>query len=280
MVANFTATLTFMSLVLVIIFSAIEPHLPEDDPMYLGEPIIRAFPQRDTTFVSAMSAFFNICYTLTGQLTLPSFISEMENPRDFGKALWIVTACEMVIFGVVGGTIYAFTGNQYVLAPAFGALRNRAYKLISFSFAVPALIFLGILYASVSARFIFFRLFENSQHKSSHTLIGWASWTGILAVLWFLAFIIAEIIPFFNDLLSIMSSVFHSFFGFIFYGVAYFRVLYDERGGGCFKRLGMMGWMSTLLNVLIIGAGIFFLGPGTYVSWPEKWVNRNICLSS
>lgn len=255
---------------LTVIFSTIEPRLSEDDPMYLGKPIVHAFPLPGTTFVSAMSAFLNISYTLIGQVTLPSFISEMENPRDFGKALWLVTACEVVIFGVVGGTIYAFKGDQYVTAPAFGSLHNRTFKLISFSFAVPTLIFLGILYASVSARFIFFRLFDKSRHKSHHTLIGWVSWTGILTILWFLAFIIAEVIPFFNDLLSIMSSVFDSFFGFIFYGMAYFRILREERGAACFKRLGFRGWMSCLVNVLIIGVGLFFLGPGTYVSWFAK----------
>lgn len=38
---------------------------------------------------------------------------------------------------------------------------------------IPTLIFLGVLYASVSARFVFFRIFENSRHKSEHTVIGW-----------------------------------------------------------------------------------------------------------
>lgn len=43
-------------------------------------------------------------------------------------------------------------------------------------------------------------------------------------VTWILAFIIANVIPFFSSLLSLMSSLFDSFFGFIFWGVAYFRM--------------------------------------------------------
>ena len=63
--------------------------------------------------------------------------------------------------------------------PSFGSLED-VYKKVSFSFMVPTLIFLGVLYASVSARFVFFRLFNDSRHKTEHTIVGWASWAGIL----------------------------------------------------------------------------------------------------
>lgn len=47
-------------------------------------------------------------------------------------------------------------------------------------------------------------------------LVGWLSWRAILAAIWAIAFVIAEVIPLFSDLLFIMSSLFDSFFGFIF----------------------------------------------------------------
>src|SRR3954447_20910368 len=132
----------------------------------------------------------------------------MRQPKDFPKALWAVTICEIIVFGCVGAVVYAYTGNQYNTAPAFGSLGNEIYKKVSFSFMIPTLIFLGVLYASVSARFIFFRAFEGTRHKGNNTVVGWAAWAGILAGLWIMAWIIAEVIPFFSDLLSIMSSLF------------------------------------------------------------------------
>jgi len=137
--------------------------------------------------------------------------------RDFPKALWACTIAEIVVFSIVGGVVYAYTGNQYMTAPAFGSL-TEVYKKVAFSFMIPTIIFLGVLYASVSARFIFFRIFHNSRHKSEHTVIGWATWAGILCkfsfchswhqianmhvsdtvATWILAFIIAEVIPFFS----------------------------------------------------------------------------------
>jgi hypothetical protein len=67
-----------------------------------------------------------------------------------------------------------------VTAPAFGSLVDP-YKKIAFSFMIPTLIFLGVLYASVSARFIFFRVFRDARHHiNDHTVVGWLSWTTIL----------------------------------------------------------------------------------------------------
>jgi hypothetical protein len=145
-------------------------------------------------------------------------------------------------------------------------LGNELYKKVSFSFMIPTLIFLGVLYASVSARFVFFRIFEGTKHKSEHTVIGWASWAAILGATWLGAFIIAEVIPFFSDLLSLMSSLFDSFFGFIFWGVAYIRMRRVDGGINWLHEQSLYGYMMLALNVIIIIIGFFILGAGTYTS--------------
>jgi hypothetical protein len=120
--------------------------------------------------------------------------------------------------------------------------------------------------SSITGRFVFFRLFEGTRHKSQHTLVGWAAWGGILAATWLGAFIIAEVIPFFSDLLSLMSSLFDSFFGFIFWGVAYMRMRRVDGGVHWLREQSLYGYMMLALNVLIILIGIFFLVAGTYTS--------------
>ncbi|GAD98676.1 neutral amino acid permease, putative [Paecilomyces variotii No. 5] len=270
--ATFSAFFTFISVLLATIFAAIEARPAGDDPDsptpggWLGNPVVTAVPVAGTTFVSGLNAFLNISYTFIGQITLPSFIAEMKEPKDFWKSVTAVTVAEVIVFSVVGAVVYVYTGNQYMTSPAFGSLGDEVYKKVSFSFMIPTLIFLGVLYASVSARFIFFRIFEGTRHKSNHTVVGWASWAGILAALWIAAWIIAEVIPFFSDLLSIMSSLFDSFFGFIFWGVAYLRMRHADYGPGFYKKRGIRGWIGFIVNVLIILCGLFFLGPGTYAS--------------
>jgi hypothetical protein len=277
--ATISAFFTFISVILATAFAGAEGqegtrnYSPEPshyaaDGTFVpgGKPLVLAVPQAGTTYVQGMEAFLNIAYTFIGQITLPSFIAEMKNPYDFRKALWLVTICEIIVFGLVGAVIYAYTGTQYNTAPAFGSLGNDIYLKVSFSFMIPTLIFLGVLYASVSARFIFFRIFENSRHKSEHTVVGWATWAGILAMTWILAFIIAEVIPFFSDLLALMSSLFDSFFGWIFWGTAYIRMRHADLGPGFWKKRGIRGYVGFFVNIFIILVGFYFLGPGTYVS--------------
>ncbi|KIY52753.1 hypothetical protein FISHEDRAFT_34664 [Fistulina hepatica ATCC 64428] len=254
----FSAVTMGLAVLLAIIFSGVQSH-PYG---YTGEaPIVTVIPIKGTTFVSGMSAFLNISYTFIGQITLPSFIGEMKNPRDFPKALWAVTICEIVVFTLCGAIMYHFVGNQYITAPAFGSL-VEPYKTIAFSFAVPTIVYLGALYSSVSARFIFFRIFPGTHvHRHTNTLVGWSVWTGIIAATWVFAFIIAEVIPFFSDMLSLMSSLFDCWFGFIYWGFAYLLL-----HPGQSRWAGPWRSAETILNYGIILFGFYVLVAGTYVS--------------
>ncbi|KAH7096003.1 transmembrane amino acid transporter protein-domain-containing protein [Paraphoma chrysanthemicola] len=263
-IATFSALFTFISVILAAAFSGAEGK-PAGYPSK-GEPTVLAVPAAGTSFVLGMSAFMNISYTFIGQITLPSFIAEMKEPKDFPKALWVVTICEVIVFSLVGGIVYGYTGTQYMTSPAFGSLENEVYKKVAFTFMVPTIIFLGVLYASVSARFVFFRVFAGTKHLGNHTFVGWATWIGILALLWVFAFIIAEVIPFFSDLLSLMSSLFDSFFGFIFWGVAYMRLRRAKYGEGFWKTRGFRGYFGFFFNILLCLIGLLFLTAGTYAT--------------
>ncbi|KAJ7722277.1 transmembrane amino acid transporter protein-domain-containing protein [Mycena maculata] len=255
---TFSAITMGLAVLLAIIFSGIQS---EPFGYIAGEaPIVTNFPVAGTTFVTGMSAFLNISYTLIGQITIPSFIAEMKEPKDFPKALWAVTICEVVVFTLCGSIMYHYVGNQYMIAPAFGSLQPL-YKKIAFSFAIPTIVYLGSLYSSVTARFIFFRLFRNSEHRYSNTVVGWSAWAGIIGVTWVFAFLIAEVIPFFSDMLSLMSSLFDGWFGFIYWGTAYL-ILYPAKT----RWAGPWRSIETVINYFLILFGFFMLVAGTYVS--------------
>lgn len=265
-IATFSALFTFVSVMLATIFAAVEDHPGAGWPS-LGDPtVFYTRPPPGTTFVMGLNAFMNISYTFIGQIVLPSFIAEMKEPKDFPKALWAITIAEVIVFSLVGSIIYAYTGTNYNTAPAFGSLGNITYLKVSFSFMIPTIIFLGVLYASVSARFIFFRLFAGTRHMGENTVVGWSAWAGILGVTWILAFIISEVIPFFADLLALMSSLFDSFFGFIFWGVAYLRMRRATYGARFWEARGFRSWLGLVFNIILILIGIFFLTVGTYAS--------------
>lgn len=91
-IGTFSAIFTFISVLLAAVFAGVEklpvgydPRETYTTPAGLkaigGSPIVTALPVAGTTFVAALNAFLNISYTFIGQITLPSFIAEMEDPR-------------------------------------------------------------------------------------------------------------------------------------------------------------------------------------------------------
>ncbi|CUM53572.1 unnamed protein product [Debaryomyces tyrocola] len=271
-VAYFSAITMFIAVILSMIFAGIQDHPSGYDE--LQEPVSwRLFPAKGTTYVLGMSAFLNIVYTFVGQITYPSFISQMKRPKDFKKALYMVTLCELITFSLCGAVVYVYVGDDYMVAPAFGGLSGN-YKKIAFSFALPTILFLGALYGNVSSQFLFLKIFnKDSAHRNNHTIVGWGTWIGLNLVLWIIAFIIAEVIPFFSDLLSLMCSLFDCWFGFVFWGVAFFklkRLHYSKLGESklsvvkIFQKATLVGKIEVLINIFLIGIGIYILGPGLY----------------
>lgn len=262
-IAYFSALTMFIAVILAMAFAGVQK-LPE-----AGFPVVwHVWPVEGTNYVNAMIAFLNIVYTFVGQITYPSFISQMREPREFKKALYIVTLAELITFALAGSIIYVYVGYDNMTAPAFGSLTGN-YKKIAFSFALPTILFLGSLYSNVSAQFVFLHIFpENSINRNTHTVTGWATWIGLNLGLWIIAFIVAQVIPFFSDLLGLMSSLFDCWFGFVFWGVAYFKLkkFYDPsfRFWPYFKSASIGTKLEMLANIALVIIGFYILGPGLY----------------
>lgn len=220
-----SAIFMFISVLLAMIFAGIQGtpngYSAADGP-------VRVLAGASTPdFISQFNAMLNITYTLIGQITLPSFIADMKNPKDFPKALYLVSIVELVLMIFAGTVMYCYFG-QYTVAPAIGALKEPFAK-IAYGMAFPAVIVIGVLYASVLAQFLYLRITRGTRDAPDapargNTLRGWVIWVSIVFGTWSIGFVIAEVIPFFSDLLSVLSSAFDSWFGFIFWGIAFFHI--------------------------------------------------------
>ncbi|KAI3614616.1 hypothetical protein CBS9595_003887 [Malassezia furfur] len=253
-----------IAILLFMIFAGIEDHpvngtsqvYPDPD---LGLVTTYAFPRDGTTWVAALNAVLNITFLWVPQILFPTFIGEMRRPQDFPKALGVITVLSVFLF-IVPPSIGFYYLGQYSTAPAFGSLGNVAYKKGSFAFVIVPTIIIGAIYANVSAKFVYSRAMGDSRHAHSNTFIGWSAWIGIMSGIWILAFIFAEVIPSMGDFLSLIGAAFDSFFGFIFYSVAYWQ-LYR---GKYFNGLGRT--TMSIVHVIILACGLFLLGPGLYAA--------------
>jgi hypothetical protein len=218
-----------------------------------------AFPLPGTTWVECMNAVLNITFLWVPQILFPTFIAEMERPQDFPKSLAVLVTIFAFLFIVPPAIGFRYLG-QYSTAPAFGSLGVVAYKKASFAFVIVPTLIIGVIYANVSAKFIYFQILGKSRHSHSNTVIGWGVWFAVMAAIWAIAFVFSEVVPSMGDFLSLLGAAFDSFFGFIFFAVAYWQ-LYK---GKLFASAGRSS--MTVFHAFVMICGLFLLGPGLYAA--------------
>ena len=102
---------------------------------------------------------------------------------------------------------------------------------------------------------------KNSVIRYINTKMGWLTWLGLVALITVIAWVIAEAIPFFSDLLGIMSALFIS--GFTFYLPALMWFLLIKEG-----KWNATRWNTILsvVNAIVFVLGLLILVCGTYAS--------------
>ena len=259
----FSASAMAIAILLFMIFAGIEDHpgygyhhsWPKD-----GYHVYTlAAPQSGITWVNAMNAVLNITFLWVPQLLFPTFISEMERPQDFPKALTVLAAVSGFLFIVPPAVGYVYLG-QYSTAPAFGSLSSDAYRKGSFAFVIVPTLIIGVIYANVSAKYVYFRILGSSRHSHSNTLVGWGTWMAVVIPIWIIGWIFAEVIPSMGDFLSLLGAAFDSWFGFLFFAIAYYEMFRGQMFSGAVRSA------KTAFHVLVLCVGLFLLGPGLYAA--------------
>lgn len=211
-----------------------------------------AWPKENLSFSEAFVAVTNIIFAYSFALCQFSFMDEMHTPRDYVKSIWALGITEIVVYTLTGALIYAFVG-QDVGSPALlsaGSLLSR----VAFGIALPVIFISGSINTVVFGRLVHGRIFANSAIRFINTKTGWVTWLAVITVGTIVAFIIAEVIPFFNDLLSISSSLFIS--GFTFYFPPMMWALLLKKGS----------WFEPKnIALAVVNLGVFLIGMITLV---------------
>lgn len=217
-----------------------------------------ALPSPHVTFTDVYIALGNIIFAYSFAACQFSFMSEMHTPADFPKAILTLGVLEICIYTVTGATIYAFVGPD-VQSPALLSAGSTISR-VAFGVALPVIFISGSINTIVSGRMVHHRLYADSVTRYINTRKGWATWLAVVAAITSVAWVIAEAIPFFDDLLSIASSLFTSGFSFYLPPVMWFVLL--RRGKWYARRnLGL-----ALLNGLVCLFGLAVLVCGLYSS--------------
>ncbi|KAK4549617.1 hypothetical protein LTR36_004918 [Oleoguttula mirabilis] len=202
-------------------------------------------PAELTSFSRGAMAVSNIVLAYNSQIAFPSIIEEMKEARDFPKALAMLQTLTITIYIVVAVVIYHFAG-QDVAAPAIGSAPLLVRK-IAYGIATPTIVVAGVISAVVAAK----QIYGDFWHKDpkvlrEKSLRAYGSWYGILAALWVVAWLIAEAIPVFGQLLAVIGALFGTWFALGFCGMFWLWMNWQ----GSMKSSYGISWKKTSLACL------------------------------
>ncbi|KAJ5132730.1 N amino acid transport system protein [Penicillium atrosanguineum] len=232
-----------------------------------------ALPKENVTFSEAYVAIGDIVFAYSFATCQFSFMEEMHTPKDFTKSIWALGLIEIVIYTITGAVIYAFVGPG-VQSPALLSAGDTISR-IAFGVALPVIFISGSINAIVTGRLLHNRVFKNSVIRYVNTPKGWMTWIAFIAVITILAWVIAEAIPFFSDLLSIVAALFTSGFSFYLPPIMWLVLL---RKGSLFSGKNLL---IGIVNFLVFLFGLAVLVCGLYSSIDDIRIQyRNGSISS
>ena len=200
-------------------------------------------------------------------------MSEFRDLRDWPKALYVLQGTDTLLYLIVAVVIYRYTGSD-VSSPALGSA-TPTVKKVAYGIAIPTIVIAGVIYGHVAGKYIFVRLFRGTKHLSSRGWFASLTWAGILLICWTIAWIIAESIPVFNDLLALITSLFASWFTYGISGI-FWLFLNWGRYKESPKKMLLTGFNFTIamLGLAICGIGLYATGKTIHEdagSGPGSW---------
>ncbi|KAH1615206.1 hypothetical protein V6000_008909 [Aspergillus fumigatus] len=214
-----------------------------------------------TTKVSFQDAFLavtNIIFAYIAHVAFFGFISEMHDPRDFPKSLTMLQVVDTSLYIVTAMVIYRYAGPD-VASPALSSA-GPLMKKVAYGLAIPTVVIAGVVFGHVACKYIYVRIFRGSAHMHQNSFLAIGSWVAIALGVWVVAWVIAESIPVFNELLSLISSLFGSWFS---YGLPAIFWLVMNKGRWFSTRSKIC---LTIVNFFILAFACALCGMGLYVS--------------
>ncbi|KAL9103065.1 MAG: hypothetical protein Q9163_001863 [Psora crenata] len=200
----------------------------------------------------------SIVFGFIGHVAFFSFISELHTPSTYPRALFLLQGCDTIMYLTVSVVIYRYAGAS-VTSPALGSTSPPLPK-VAYGIAIPTIVIAGVINGHVAAKYVYVRLFRGTDRMSKRSWGSFGLWAIIVVILWIAAWIIAEAIPVFNDLLALISALFASWFTYGLSGV-FWLFLNKGRHFSSPRKIFL-----TILNAIIFCCGAAICGLGLYAS--------------
>lgn len=125
----------------------------------------------------------------------------------------------------------------------------------------------------VSSKYVFVRILRNSVHLQRGTYVHWGCWLGSVSTIVALAFVVAEVIPIFSYVLSLVGSVCYAPLAIMLPGWLWLHDHGHYLRGSCYRIIiYCLHWLMLPLG------GLFLVGAtyGVVLQINEAYVNGDI----
>ncbi|WWC72427.1 uncharacterized protein I206_106389 [Kwoniella pini CBS 10737] len=211
------------------------------------------------SFVDAINAVSIVVFAYAGTPNFFNIVGEMKDPSQYSKSVVTAQTIITMIYLIVGCVTYHFVG-QYIASPALGSA-GFVVKKVTYGLALPGLIVGGTLYAHTAAKYVFVRVLRKSRHLSKNTPVHYIIWFSVVIFTCAIGFVIAEAIPFFNDLLSLIGALLGTLICILM--EAYMWMWDNWRA----PNRGSRKWnLMMAMNIIFFAIGTFLMIAGTYAA--------------
>ncbi|KIR32105.1 hypothetical protein I352_05335 [Cryptococcus deuterogattii MMRL2647] len=217
-----------------------------------------AVPPSPPTFINGMTAALIIFCSGAGTSAFVPVMSEMRKPQDYNKAVYSCMSWVTVCYLTFGLVIYRYCG-QWVASPALGSagpvLEKVCYGIGMFGFIAA-----GCIFVHISAKYVFVRLLRGTRHLQEKTVVHWVVWLSCVWSLSFIAFVLGNVVPFYNYIFSLLGSF---CWGIMALGLPALSFFYDNPKA---YKASLKLKLEAGLNAFILILGTFIWIGGTYAS--------------
>ncbi|KAH7092567.1 transmembrane amino acid transporter protein-domain-containing protein [Paraphoma chrysanthemicola] len=208
------------------------------------------------SFMVGMTATATIFVSSAGTSAFLPVISEMRNPRDYNKSVYLCMSIVQASYLTFSLVVYKYCG-KWVTDPSLGSA-GPTLKKVSYGVGLIGLMVSGCLYLHVAAKYVFVRILRNSPHLQQNSLVHWSTWLGCTIGLGSLAFVLAEAIPIFSFLIALTGSVCFAPLAIMLPGWLWLYDHAEYRRAGAGKKVVYYG------HWVLIALGAFVCVGGTY----------------
>ncbi|KAL2799673.1 putative amino acid transporter [Aspergillus keveii] len=158
-----------------------------------------------SSFTAAITAVSNLVFAFSGTPGFFAIVSEMRQPRQYTRALLIAQGSVTAVYIAVGCVVYYFCGS-YVASPALGS-GGLLIKQVCYGIAMPGLVVTTTICSHIPAKFILINLLRGTPHLTANTPTHWLTWLSCTVSVSIIAFVIANTIPVFDALVSLIGAL-------------------------------------------------------------------------